>query len=106
MAKASRTKGLTGEREVRAIWEAHGLTVRGLEAEGDHIVLAPGYPSVRARSTIHSEVKRCESARPWAWMAQAEREAPDGIVPVVSFRRSRSPWYSIIRTDDLARLLA
>jgi hypothetical protein len=99
-----RRKGLEGEREVRAVWESHGLTVRGLEGEGDHVVI--GHRHLPFRATLHSEVKRCETARPWVWMTQAEKEAPPGSVPVVSFRRSHSKWYAMLPLDDLARLLA
>src|SRR5437899_2244767 len=106
MAKASREKGLKGEREVRDLWESHGFTVRGLEGEGDHLVIRPQKPYPRWPKVLHSEVKRTETARPWAWMAQAEAEAPDGSVPVVSFRRNKSKWYALIGLDDLARLLA
>jgi hypothetical protein len=106
MTKASRQKGLAGEREVRAVWESHGFTVKALEGLGDHMVGVMTVDSLGHPEWLHSEVKRCETARPWAWMTQAEAEAPPGSVPVVSFRRSRSKWYAIIALDDLARLLA
>jgi hypothetical protein len=112
MGAKERAKGRAGEAEVATIFREHGAEVRGLEGSGDHLVMyhraqpLEGEPAeVRAAFVIHSEVKRCETARPWAWLAQAEAEAPSGAVPVVSFRRSRSRWYSIIATDDLARLL-
>jgi len=111
---ASRAKGLRGEHEVAAIFERHGFTVRGLEGGGDHLcvrrprlsgdILAP--PIVRAALVLHSEVKRQERLQLWAWIAQAEAEAPAGAVPVVSFRRNRSPWYAAVRLETLAELLA
>jgi hypothetical protein len=107
---ASRAKGLRGEHEVAAIWEAHGFTVRGLEGSGDHLcVIAPGDGFGPFRSTgtmIHSEVKRQERLQLWQWIAQAEAESPPGAVPVVAFRRNRSPWYAAVRLDTLAELLA
>lgn len=99
MANHSRQKGLTGEREVAAIFQAAGLAVRGLEGQGDHlIVCADGM-------TLHSEVKRQETARVWEWMRQAEAEAPQGVVPLVSFRRNRGRWYGMLALDDLAAIL-
>ena len=112
---ASRRKGLTGEHEVAAIFRRHGFEVRGLEGTGDHLcIMAPrtppalgGWPSAHLDGlTIHSEVKRQERLQLWAWLAQAEAEAPPGSVPVVSFRRNHSPWYAAIRLETLAELLA
>jgi len=115
---ASRAKGVRGEHEVAAIWEAHGFTVRGLEGGGDHLCITTRSPTgyivdvatgERLRDThaltIHSEVKRQERLQLWQWIAQAEAEAPPGAVPVVAFRRNRSPWYGVVRLDTLAERL-
>lgn len=128
MGSASRAKGLRGEREVAAIWTEHGFTVRGLESGGDHLCIvkpsivpvglgrpedyAPRvviYSEVKRqepRVVIHSEVKRQERLQLWHWIAQTESEAPPGAVPVVSFRRNRSPWYAAVRLETLAELLS
>jgi hypothetical protein len=108
VANRERDKGLRGEREVAAIWREYGFDVRGLEGEGDHAI-SIGYRGEASGAhypVLHSEVKRQETARPWAWIAQAEAEAPAGAAPVVAFRRSRSKWYALIGLEDLARLLA
>lgn len=39
MAASSRRKGLKGEQEVARIWRAAGFEVRGLEGQGDHLVI-------------------------------------------------------------------
>lgn len=98
MSGRERRKGLDGEREVAAIWQAAGFEVRGLEGTGDHLLLGHGL-------VVHQESKRQEVARPWAWWAQASAETPAGAVTVVSFRRSRSPWLSLVETRTLASLL-
>lgn len=104
MGNSERRKGVTGEAEVRAIYEAAGLTVRGLEGIGDHLVLCEQYPGQVV--TVHSESKRQEVARVWAWWEQAEAETPSGALTVVAFRRNRSPWLALVRLDVLAELLS
>lgn len=97
VGKASRTKGLTGELEVRRIYEAAGLTVRGLEGSGDHVVLG-------GRVQLHSESKRQERWKVPEWIRQAEAEC-GGLVPVVACRRNRGRWWAVLPLDDLVRLL-
>lgn len=101
MSRRERDKGRVGEAEVANIYRAHGLTVRGLEGGGDHLLACPadGMPA------FHSEVKRQETARVWDWFAQAQAEAPPGAVPLVAFRRNRSPWLGLIALDHLATLI-
>lgn len=91
---------MAGELEVRRLWEAAGLTVRGLEGEGDHAVYLPG------GAMLHSEVKRQERLQLPMWLRQAEAEAPPGTVPVVAFRQNRGAWYVALELDRLAALLA
>jgi hypothetical protein len=102
VSNTQRRKGRDGEAEVAAIYEAAGLTVRGLEGGGDHLVVT----SIAAGVSIHSEAKRQETARPWAWWEQASTEAPPGALAVVAFRRNRSPWLALTRLDALAMLAA
>lgn len=102
MSRSERDKGRKGEREVAAMYEAAGFQVRGLEATGDHLIVCDPASGL----TLHSEVKRQETARPWAWWEQASSEAPPGTMPVVHFRRNRSPWLAIVAAEQLAALLA
>jgi hypothetical protein len=116
VSRTERTKGLVGEREVRAIYEKQGYEVRGLEAGGDHVAILHGlthlhivgHEGVDARRplTIHSEVKRAETARVWAWWEQASSETPPGSLTVVAFRRNRSPWLALANLEALAGALA
>jgi hypothetical protein len=119
MPNAQRRKGLRGEAEVAAIWRSHGFEVRGLEGQGDHVLIRPGPDKRRVAAvgdtlvalpsesdlTIHSEAKRQNRLRT-AWIAQAEREAPAGAVPVVAWRPDGGKWWAMIPLEDLARLLA
>jgi len=115
VSRTSRDKGLRGEQEVAAIFRAAGFEVRGLESSGDHLcIMAPrtppdtrGYPSAHLDGlTIHSEVKRQERLQLWQWLAQLEAEAPPGTLPLLSFRRNRSPWYACLRLEALVQVLA
>jgi hypothetical protein len=99
MANRERAKGLAGEREAAALYRDAGFEVRGLEDSGDWLAFGYG-------STHHVEVKRHEVARVWAWQAQALLEAPAGTFPVVTFRRSRAPWWSMAPTVPLLASIA
>ena len=95
---AAAAKGVRFERDVRRAWEAAGLTVRGLEAEGDHLIVSVD------GLVISSECKRQERLKIPEWWRQCSDDAPAGSVPVLTFRQSRGEMLSVIRTRDLARL--
>lgn len=101
MSRAERAKGLSGEREVALLYELLGFEVRGLEAAGDHLIVC----DAGSQLVLHSEVKRHETARPWAWMAQAWRDAPVGTMPVVHFRRNRSRWHVLLEASSFTAIL-
>jgi hypothetical protein len=116
VSNSERRKGLDGEREVRALYEAAGYEVRGLEAGGDHLAVLHGLTSltampgtdsmIRRPLTIHSEVKRAETARVWAWWEQSTTDITPGALAVIAFRRSRSPWLALANLEALASALA
>lgn len=99
MSRSERRKGVDGEAEVRRLYQAAGATIRGLEASGDWLAYGLG-------TTQHVETKRQEIARPWLWFEQAQAQAPPGTLPVVAFRRSRSPWLALVPLEDLLRELS
>lgn len=96
MGRREKEKGKRGEREVANILKAHGYDARrgqqfcGFNGEAD-VVGMPGY---------HLEVKFQETTKLWEWLAQSERDARTGEVPVVVFRKSRSPWIVAMRFED------
>lgn len=102
MSRTERDKGRKGEAEVAAIYRRHGLEVRGLEATGDHLIVCGEASGL----VLHSETKRQETARPWAWWEQASGEAAAGTMPVVHFRRNRSRWLAIVDAEQLADVVA
>jgi hypothetical protein len=109
VSATERAKGVKGEREAAQIWEAAGATVRNLEATGDHLILLPPEVDhaghIHPRPALHQEVKRHERLQLWQWLEQAEQETEPGAIAVVTFRRNRSQWYSVLRTVDLAEML-
>ena len=103
MGARERERGARGEREVVQLVREHGWpgaerssNGRAQVGRGD-IALGPEFTSI--------DVKFCEKTEPWKWWRQAERDA-DGRMPVVAFRRSRSPWLAIVELDELLELLA
>lgn len=97
---AARRKGREAERDVATIYQARGLTVRGLESAGDHLTITA------AGRVIHSEVKRQERLRVPEWLAQLERDCPAGAIPVLSFRQNRGRWYACLPLEELVGLIA
>lgn len=102
MSGTERRKGVAGEREVRDAFRAGGFDCDRTPNSGGLRILGDLYGSVPA----HIEVKRQEAARPWLWFEQASSEAPEGVMPVVAFRRSRSPWLAIVPLEELVALMA
>lgn len=102
MSNSERRKGTSGELEVRDVFRAAGFDLDRTPNSGGLRILGDLYGDVPA----HVEVKRQEVARPWAWWEQASSEAQAGAMPVVAFRRNRSPWLAIVSLEQLAALMA
>lgn len=92
MSAASRTKGMTGERELaRLIADATGHDVRRRvrQHDGDSdLVGVPGWciEAKRRRTTTRGEMR--------SWWAQTVAQAKDGI-PVLFYRLDRQPWRAV-----------
>ena len=102
MSASERRKGASGEREVAAVFRSVGFDCDrtpnsgGLRIKGD-LTRIPH---------AHIEVKRQEVWRLPLWLEQARSEAANGDVPIVAFRRSRSPWYGAVPLGTLAVWMA
>ena len=100
----SKQKGKRGELEVAHILQEHGFSGARRSAQycgntgeaADIIGCLPGF---------HIEVKRCETTKIWEWIAQAERDHPEGTIPVVVFRRSRSGWQVCISLEEFLKII-
>jgi hypothetical protein len=103
MSASERRKGKNGELEVVALLHAHGWPDAKRSSDGRSQVergdIADG------PAGVHFEVRRRETVNVWACLEKAEREAKAGDLPVVAFRRNRSPWYAALPLDILLALL-
>jgi len=98
----SRAKGKRGELEL-----AHWLTDAGHPAHrGQQFAGGTESPDVVAPSLagIHIECKRVEAGNPYAWMAQASRDAGPDKIPVVFHRRNDEEWLVVIKARHFLQL--
>lgn len=95
--RSSQRKGADGERELAAIFQAHGYDcTRGGSLSFGEVPDLSGLPG------IHIECKRAETLRLSEWMNQAEMDARrfgDGA-PAVFHRKNRQPWLVTMRLED------
>lgn len=99
----SRDKGKRAEREIVQLYKDLGF-----EARRTAPLQAAGFADaadVSGIAGLHIEVKRQESLNIWKALEQAERDAPDGVMPTVHFRRNRSGWYVALRMEDFVALI-
>lgn len=54
---------------------------------------------------VHVEVKRAERWDIPEWWRQAEADAPQGVTPVLCFRRNAGQWFAMLPLTDLVGLL-
>lgn len=91
--KTSQRKGADGERELAAIFQAHGYdcTRGGSHSFGE-------VPDLTGLPRIHCEVKRAEKQDLYAWIGQAETDAQkfqDGL-PAVFWQKNRHKWLVVM----------
>lgn len=101
MGNKSQRKGATGERELAAIFQAHGYDCfRGGSLTFGEVPDIIGLPGV------HIEVKRVERLNVPEAMEQSIRDSErmqDGV-PALFHRRNRKPWLVTMRLEDWLRL--
>lgn len=97
-----RGKGNRGEREVIEILHSHGwgFARRNFQSGGQG-----GSDLTNGPADTAIEVKYCETARIWAWLAQCEAAARPTELPIVAFRRNHSKWYACVELEELLALL-
>jgi len=97
MGKASRDKGLRGEREFAELVGGCRIPLSGAQAgfENDVLIETPV-------GTLRAEVKRRKGgfATLYGWL-EDEREKPD----IVAFRADRKPWLVCMELDVFLKLI-
>lgn len=96
----SRRKGADYEREIARELREYGYDAR----RGQQFCGANGDADVVGLDGIHLECKRTEKTDLYGWMAQAERDARYGEIPVVVHRKNNSKSLVIMRFDSFMRL--
>jgi hypothetical protein len=98
----SRRKGAVGERELAALFREHGYDCR----RGQQFKGSPDSPDVTGHGLpIHAECKRTERLNLYDAIAQAVRDAGDGLMPVVFHRKNNSEWLAVVRAADFFALV-
>lgn len=96
--RKSKNKGKVGEREVAKLLRFFGYDAkRGVQYQGGN-----DSPDVVSEldDVIHIEVKRVESFRLYAALAQASNDAKDTQIPVVFHRKNNDEWVVVIKAKD------
>lgn len=101
MAINSRQKGAAGERELAKILRDHGYEAR----RGQQFSGVNGDPDVVGLCGYHVECKRVEKLNLEAAMAQSERDAREGEVPIVAHRKNRSKWLVTMSLEHFLELI-
>ena len=96
MAKNSRAKGASGERELANILKGYGYTAR----RGQQYCGANGDADVVGLDGIHIECKRVERLNIDDAIEQAIADAKAGELPAVFHRKNRKPWLVTMTLDD------
>jgi hypothetical protein len=105
--QSSKAKGRTAVQAVKALLveglgvDPDSLLVKATSMPGTDLYVAPG---VRSRCPWGIEVKCVESLNIWGALAQAEENCDDGLVPVVFFKRAKTPMFVALRAERLIAL--
>jgi len=98
----SRAKGCRGEREWRDVLKSFGYEAR----RGQQFSAANGDPDVVCEELpIHWEVKRVEKLNLDNAMEQAERDAKEGLIPIVAHRKNDKKWKVTLSADSFFKIL-
>ena len=96
----SRNKGAAYEREIAKKLREYGYKAR----RGQQYSGANGDADVIGLEGVHLECKRTERTDLYGWLAQSERDARDGELPVVVHRKNNSKSLVIMDFDVFMKL--
>ena len=96
----SRAKGKRFELTLARMLRSDGYEAR----RGHQFSGANGDADVVGLPGIHIEAKHAEQFRIYDWMDQAKRDARDGELPAVFFKKNNSPVLVTMTYDDWMQL--
>lgn len=102
MSKMSRTKGKVGELEVVHMAWDNGFPKAKRTSDGQ---TQTGRGDIGGIPAVYMECRRRESFSIWACMEEITEKAATTDLPVLAFRRNRTPWYGALLLDELFPLL-
>lgn len=97
----SRRKGKGGELELAKKLREYGYDCR----RGQQYCGANGDADVVGIPGVHIECKRTNRINVYDFVDQAQRDARDGEIPVVFFRRDNCDWLALLPMDAVMRLI-
>ena len=92
----SRNKGKVGERSLAKKLQEYGFDTR----RGQQYCGIEGNSDVVGIDGLHIECKRTQQVRDEVFLKQAERDAKEGEIPVVMYRRNHEEWKVIMRLEN------
>lgn len=96
MSVNSRQKGARGERSLAKELRKYGYNTR----RGQQYCGIEGDADVVGIDGLHIECKRTQQVRDEVFLKQAERDAKEGEIPVVMYRRNHEEWKVIMRLEE------
>lgn len=97
MSVNSRQKGARGERSLAEELRKYGYEAR---RSAQYCGKTGEAPDVVGIDGLHIECKRTQQVRDEVFLKQAERDAKEGEIPVVMYRRNHEEWKVIIRLEN------
>ena len=96
----SRQKGSRGERELASILREYGYDTR----RGQQYCGANGDADVVGIPGLHIECKRVERLNIENAIAQSERDAREGEIPVVMHRKNNCKWLVTMSLEEFMKI--
>lgn len=96
----SRAKGARFERALAKKLREYGYDCR----RGQQYCGANGDADVIGLPKIHIEAKSCERMQLYDWMAQAKRDAKDGLIPAVFHKKNNANILVTMEFEDFMKI--
>ena len=102
MAVNSKSKGKRGELEL--VEKLRHCGYANARRSAQYCGKTGEAPDVVGIDGLHIECKRTQQVRDEVFLQQAERDAKEGEIPVVMYRRNHEEWKVTLRLDDFMQI--